>query len=110
MIKNTWMIRATVVAIGALAIPMTAIGGAPSQIEDVSVKVSFADLNIHSDAGAKALYSRLKRASEDACGLDSFVRSSGLSEYQAARECYSEALDDAVASIDSDALQEIHES
>jgi UrcA family protein len=109
MINNTWMVRATAVAIGALAIPITAIGAAPSQIEDVSVKVSFSDLNIHSDAGAKTLYSRLKRASEDACNFDSYIRI-GLSEYQKARACYEEALDEAVASIDSDALQEIHES
>lgn len=109
MIRNNWMVRAAVMTIGALAIPMTAVGASPSQLEDVSVKVSFSDLNIHSDAGAKALYSRLKRASEDACNFDSYIRS-GLSEYQKARACYEEALDEAVASIDSDALQEIHES
>ena len=108
MIRNNWKIRATVVAIGALAIPMTAIGAAPSQFEDVSVKVSFADLDIHSDAGAKVLYARLKRASENACDLDSLIRS-GLSGYQKAKACYDEALDKAVASIDSDALQQIHE-
>jgi UrcA family protein len=110
MIRNKWMVRTTIVAMSALAIPMAAIGATPSQFEDVSVKVSFADLNIQSDAGAKVLYSRLKRASEDACDLDSYARSSGLSEYQKARECYEQALEDAVASIDSDALQQIHES
>ena len=108
MIRNKLMVRATVFAIGVLALPMTAIGAAPSQFEDVSVKVSFADLDIHSDAGAKVLYSRLKRASEDACDLSSLaVR--GLSERQKAKACYREALDTAVSSIESDALQQIHE-
>ena len=109
MIRDKLIVRATAIAISVLAIPMTAIGASPSQFEDVSVKVSFADLDIHTDAGAKALYSRLKRASEVACDVDSYMRS-GLSVYQKARACYEEALDDAVASINSDALQQIHKS
>lgn len=108
MIRNKYMVRAAAVAIGALAIPVAAIGATPSQFEDVTIKVSFADLNINSDAGAKVLYSRLKRASENACDLDSYI-SSGLNEYRKAKACYEAALDEAVAGIDSDALQQMHE-
>ena len=107
MIRNKWMVRAAVLAVGALAIPVTAIGAAPSQFESVSVKVSYADLDIHSDKGAKVLYSRLKRASQKACSLDPYLKS-GLNERQKAKVCYEAALDAAVARIDSSALQQIH--
>ena len=107
MIRNKWMIRAAVLAVGALAIPVTAIGAAPSQFERISVKVSYADLDIHSDKGAKVLYSRLKRASQKACGLGPYL-TSGLSERLKAKICYDEALDAAVVRIDSSVLQQIH--
>ena len=107
MIRNKWLVRAAVLAVGALAIPVTAIGAAPSQFKSVSVKVSYADLDIHSDKGARVLYSRLKTASQQACNLNLYIKTS-LNERQRARTCYEEALDAAVARVDSSALQQIH--
>ena len=107
MTKNRWMVRAGVVALVAIAAPATAYSAAPSQIENVSVKVSYADLDIHSEAGAKVLYSRLKRASKQACSLDPYLEG-GLSERSKAKACYRDALDKAVTSIDSQSLHDIH--
>ena len=48
----------------------TAIAAAPSQFESEGITVSWADLNIHSKAGAKVLYSRLQSASAAVCDVD----------------------------------------
>lgn len=94
----------------ALGIAAPAIGtaAAPSQFEDVSVRVFFADLDIHSEAGAKVLYARLKSASEQVCGLESYGVSRSLATRRYARGCYHETLEGLVQKIDSDALVEIH--
>ena len=107
MIRNRWMVRAGVLALVAMAVPATAYSAAPSQFESVSIKVSYSDLDINSADGAKVLYGRLKRASQKACNLDPYLQG-GLSERSKAKACYREALDKAVASIDSESLHDIH--
>ena len=49
-----------VVALGA---PAIASADAKSDLQGVSVKVSYADLNLEKQEGAKALYRRLQQAS-----------------------------------------------
>ena len=100
MIRNRWMVRAAVLALVAIVAPATAYAASPSQLETVSVKVSYSDLNIHSAAGAQVLYGRLKRASKQACNLDP-ASTAGLSERSRAKACYRDTLDKAVAGIDS---------
>lgn len=94
-------------AIG-FTLPAIAAAGAPSQIDRDSVTVSFADLDIYSDAGAKVLYSRLKRASARACDMEPYWELGSLSRARIAKSCYDEALSTAVENIDSDALKNIH--
>ena len=89
-------------------LPTIAFAGAPSQIEDTAIKVSYEDLNIQSEAGAKALYSRLKRASAKACNVESLSEHGSIDRARDAKICYQETLSDAVENIDSDALAEIH--
>ncbi len=81
---------------------------APTQFDDVSVKVSYADLDIHSKAGARVLYSRLKRASEAVCGIQSHVINGSLAVTLKARACFRETLEASIDKIDSDALGEVH--
>jgi len=88
----------------------TAIAASPSQFEDSAISVSFADLNIQNSAGAKVLYSRLQQASESVCNVESFTELGSLSRLAEAEACYTETLNEAVSKIDSDALQEIHQS
>ena len=91
-----------------LTAPAIGIAAAPSQFEDVSVRVSFADLDIHSQAGAKKLYARLKSASEEVCGLESYGVSRSLASRRYALSCYNETLDELVQEIDSAALIKAH--
>ena len=86
----------------------TAIAAAPTQFETERVTVSYADLNIHSAAGARVLYSRLKAASESVCHVESYRELGSLSRVADAENCFDETLDEAVAEIDSAALKRIH--
>ena len=100
---------ATLVVFG-LGASATAIAASPSQFEDSAISVSFADLNIQNSAGAKVLYSRLQQASESVCNVESFTELGSLSRLAEAQACYTETLNEAVAKIDSAALQVIHSS
>ncbi len=100
---------ALLVAVG-ITLPVAASAGDPSKDEESSVKVSYADLNIDSEAGARVLYSRLKRASEKACHVESLTEHGSVDRARNARVCYEEVLSDAVANIDSAALSRIHAS
>ena len=92
----------------AMVLPPAALAAAPSQFEDVSVRVSYADLNIESEAGAKVLYSRLKHASEKACNVGSYLEDFSVSRAFEAKTCYRNALAKAVENIGSDALTRMH--
>ena len=91
-----------------IAVPAIGMAAAPSQIDDASIKVSYADLNIQSEAGARVLYTRLKRASEEVCGIQTHVINGSLAATLRARACFDETLEASVRKIDSDALSKIH--
>ena len=94
----------------ALAIALPAIGSAAAavEIDDALVRVSYADLNIQSEAGARVLYSRLKHASEMVCDVGSFSEHGSVERARTAKECYQAALSKFVDNIDSDELKKIH--
>ena len=95
-------------ALLGLGIPALAVAGAPSQLDDLSIKVSYADLNIANEQGARVLYTRLQRASRDACDVQSLTVAGSVRRVALAQECYHETLSNAVEKIGSDALTEIH--
>lgn len=104
------MKRTTVIFLTAFALPFTAYAAAPNYFDDVSIKVSYADLNIDNEEGAKTLYSRLRNAAEQACGLGSHVKLGSVAGKARAKECYRKALDRAVAELDHEQLSRLHES
>ena len=83
------------------ALPTIGFAGTPGQFEDAAVTVTYEDLNIQSEAGAKVLYSRLKRASAKACNVESLSEHGSVDRARDAKVCYHEALTAAVESIDS---------
>ncbi len=93
----------------AMALPAVSIAAVPSQLEVVSVKVSYQGLDIHSTAGAKVLYRRLKAAAEQACDVMPYSTIRSLSVLSESRACYKQALSTAVTKIDSDALARLHQ-
>ena len=104
------MKRMFVILMAALALPLTAYGAAPTHFEDVSVKVSYADLNIDNEAGAKILYLRLRNAAEEVCGLGSDMKPGSRTASARAKECYRQALDKAITEINHEQLSRIHDS
>jgi UrcA family protein len=75
-------------------------------VEVKSVHVSYADLNLAEKAGQQTLYERLKGAAEDVCGE---TRGIELSQVRRQRQCYKEALDNAIGQVGSKGLESIHE-
>ena len=96
-----------VVFAAVLFLSVASLAAAPDQFKQTEVIVEYYDLDIHSDKGAKTLYSRLQRASRKACALRGRGISS-LREVADAKRCYSESLSAAVEQIDSKALKRLH--
>ena len=70
----------------------------------VSIKVSYADLNLSNPAGADALYGRIKHAAKQACGYEG----SSLADRRLWRICVNEAVGDAVGRVNSPLLTAAH--
>jgi len=65
--------------------------------EDVSVKVTYTDLNTSTPAGAKALLHRIHYAAEQACGPEDGIEN--ISRPFEAAHCVGQATADAVARV-----------
>lgn len=79
----------TTTAIAAAAICTAALFATPAAYAK-SVKVSYADLDLTTAAGQKALASRLNRAARSACGMDE-VRTGTLLPSADVLQCYEQA-------------------
>ena len=107
----------TIMLSAACAIAATAVAGAAMAQgesdaarsiyrEQVSVPVSYADLDLSSASGATTMLHRLNDAALNACGADD----SSVSEYKwAVREssCYHASMDRAVAALDAPAVTQL---
>jgi len=88
--------------------------GTISYIEVGQASVSYADLDLESEESVRVLYRRLKRASKELCS-DAPTKIAGslpniyqLSNGVENRQCYREALSNAVDKIDNEDLTRIH--
>ena len=93
-----------------LGAPATVLANTSGSHENNTATVMYADLNLGNEAGVKVLYSRLKHASKDVCGVASILMSGTLSRIQQSQQCYRETLTQAVEKIDNDLLTRIHAS
>jgi len=98
----------TTIIVVALGAPTIAFADAKSGLKGVSVKVSYADLNLEKQGGAKALYRRLQQASKQACDVRGLNVEGSLKQTSGAQQCYREALSVAVEKIDSELVTQIH--
>jgi len=80
----------------------------PFPDDDVrSVKVHFGDLDLNSPAGAERLYKRLSVAARDVCGEEWDIID--LQQLADIRECRSDAVEDAVTTVDRPMLTAAYE-
>ena len=89
----------SVLALGAFAAPATA--------ETREQRVSYADLDVSSDAGADALLRRVRRAAEHVCGYRSAQRF--LRERAEARACVIDSTNRAVVAVGHPVVTARHE-
>ncbi len=90
-----------VIGLGASSIVLAQTG------TPVNITVSYADLNLENEEGAKALYRRLQNASKKACGSTA-GQSSGIIGRVHFDQCYRETLADLVEKVDSANLTRVH--
>lgn len=100
----------SIIVVVALGAPAIASADAISELQGVSVKVSYADLNLEKQEGAKTLYRRLRLAAKQACDVGSLRHEGSVKRLGEARQCYSNALSKAVEELDNQFLTQIHNS
>ena len=91
--------------------PAVVLANPISYIEVGKASVSYADLNLESEEGVRVLYRRLKRASNNLCSDTPLKIAGSLPNIYYGREtrqCYREALSNAVARFDNEDLTRIH--
>jgi len=74
--------------------------------EPKSIKVSYADLDLNTQAGALTLYNRIRGAARTVCGFDSGTT---LVEHSAWKRCFNGAVDKAVTTVNSPQLTALHQ-
>lgn len=95
--KTRFRIALAAIACGAaLTTPAMA-----NQSEPLTKVVSYADLNVNAEAGARTLYSRLRMAARQVCAP---LRGTTLMEQTRYRECFGPALARSVAEVDEPTL------
>ena len=105
---------ATIVVIVLSGPAVVQAAGTISYIEVGKASVSYADLNLESEESVRVLYRRLKRASKVLCSATPpRIAGSVLDNYQSyngqeTRQCYREALSNAVDKFDNEDLTRIH--
>jgi len=88
--------------------------GTISYIEVGKASVSYADLNLESEESVRVLYRRLKRASKELCSATPPRIAGSVPNYyqdrygRDTRQCYREALSNAVDKFDNEDLTRIH--
>lgn len=87
-----------------LALGASAFAGPRSM--DNAINVEHADLNLDSQPGVERLYTRIKSAVDDICGVTT-VREP-LSMHQARETCVQDTLNHTVEKIDNDILSRLH--
>ena len=89
------IVGASVLAAASLSLA----GAACAQVEQTSVRVSYADLNLRSEPGARAMYGRIEDAAMHVCGQQPDIHQ--LTERELYQKCKSQAVDRAVRDLDA---------
>ncbi len=112
MMKESKLFKSllTVVVIVALGVPTLASAGDRNELKGVSMKVSYADLDVNDEKDAKSLYRRLKQASRYVCDYRRLNVAGSVGRMADLDRCYREALSAAVEQIDNELVTKIHNS
>jgi UrcA family protein len=105
---NTFLRSSTLALLAGLAttIDTAPVSAALPEYTTNSVKVSFADLDLSTNAGAETLYKRIQLAANQVCG--SYRDRRSMKFYQDWKTCRSQAIENAVAKVDRPTLTAVH--
>lgn len=98
---------AVVLAVGSLALAPAAMAE-PDPVRPVSASVSYADLDLSTESGARAMLDRVKVAARDMCGvkpIHSPLTPRAPGQFHA---CVADAVDSAVTSLGSSLVLALH--
>jgi UrcA family protein len=111
MIMNTTIQNtaraAAILLCGAIALCTLQVTAQAADAALPSQRVSYADLDISSPAGAKVLYGRIKVAARHVCALNGY---NDLGEMQSVNQCTDRAIDKAVKDVGSPELSALRPS
>lgn len=110
--NDSMLRRIQVVASFGLILSGPAIVSAAHQGFDAdngTLRVSYADLDLSSQAGVEVLYGRLQQASAVACDTGSLRQKGSLKAARMAESCFEEVLSKLVSKVKNDKLTAIHE-
>jgi UrcA family protein len=101
--------RITLAAVTALCLSSAAIGAYADETgkEVPTVTVRYSDLNLGTQAGAKALYSRIRYAAEEVCGNPDWRQ---RFESAAVKACIDRAISTSVHSVNNSRLTSVYDS
>lgn len=101
--------RIGLLALLGLSLPAFAAAATPTQaVEEVQMRVSFADLDLAHEAGVESLYRRIRMAATSACGSPTLREAGSLKVLRDSQDCYRDLLDKAVLKVDNAALTKRH--
>ncbi len=110
--KESNFVRKLLIASAIFVLGIPAIASATPLINDEGepvVQVSYADLDLSSEAGLVTLYKRIKGAADRACGPQHSYRDAGsLQQLRDNKQCYNDVLSELVAKVNNARLDEIH--
>ena len=93
----------------AATLVVTSAAQAAPAVEARSVKVSYGDLNLASDAGAQVLYGRIVSAAREVCEAGR-LDNRDLRAVSIERRCEAQAIAAAVSSVNNPRVAALHES
>ena len=99
------------IASAVLVLGIPAIASAIPHVNDagqIVARVSYADLDLSSEAGLLALYRRLQSESRSACGPLNYRQAGSFQRLKFNRDCYNDLLSKLVAKVNNAKLDEIH--
>ena len=92
------------IAIGLLALSGASASAQPA-LDEVKVKISYAGLDINTEAGAKTLLHRIQRAAGEVCGGEPSNR---IDRFKTFRPCVKDVVQRTVSGIDSPTLTAVY--
>ena len=91
----------SIIFAAALAAPLIASAGIKSSnIEEVSVHVSYSGYDLRTAAGKQLIERKIKQAAQEVCGASNYTESRSLKQLTRNKACYEDAVQNAMSGLE----------